>query len=94
MKAEELTETNLPVLCADGKFGELLIFSSETGECGVQVHGEPLHRWIHVSELKGSKKGALRQEGAPRVIPPECQHDMVQQLLMLDWMGRGGPMIG
>lgn len=96
MKREELLNlpgNNNPVLCADGKLGMLLIFGTDD-MCGVQVHGEELHRWIPAAELTASDGGALRQAGAPAMPPEIAPTDMVQIMLAVDWAERGGPFIG
>lgn len=79
---------NNPVLCADGKFGMLLIFPRADGLCGVQVPGEEEHRWIPAADMTATDSGALRQAGSPR-IPPETL-DAVQTMLSMDWVSRGG----
>lgn len=97
MKREDLLNLpgkDNPVLCADGKLGMLLIFGTEDDTCGVQVHGEELHRWIPAADLTASEGGALRQTGAPAMPPAGAQADMVQMMLAMDWAARGGPFIG
>lgn len=86
---------NNPVLCADGKLGMLLVYPTKTdGLCGVQVHGEELHRLIPSSHLSASTRGALRENGAPEMPPASAQECPVQFMLAMDWAGRGGPYIG
>lgn len=77
-----------PVLCADGKFGMLLIYPGKDGMCGVQVHGEEEHRWIAATDLTTTDGGALRQAGSPQW--PPGTGDMVQTMLSMDWASRGG----
>ena len=84
---------NNPVLCTDGKLGMLLICPGVDGICGVQVHGEDEHRWIAASDLTASEDGALRQVNAPTMPPPSAQSDLVQLMLAVDWVSRGGQMI-
>lgn len=83
-----------PVLCADGKLGMLLIFSTEDDSCGVQVPGEELHRFIPVADLAASEGGALMQAGAPAMPTASAQGDIIQMMLAMDWAERGGPFIG
>ncbi len=71
-----------PVLCADGKVGLLTVFPGTSTQCGVQVHGEPEHRWLECGELHLSQHGALRQIGAPET---PFGGDMVQEMLALSW---------
>lgn len=93
MKVSELSGSDNPVLCADGKLGMLVIYPGNDGRCGVQVHGEAEHRWIAVTDLAASEGGALRQAGAPAMPPSIAQQDMSQLLLAVDWAARGGPFI-
>jgi hypothetical protein len=91
MKTEDVMKLpgdNNPVLCTDGKFGMLLIYPGENGLCGVQVHGEELHRWIASADLTASEGGALRQIRSPQ--RPPAASDMVQTMLSMDWAARGG----
>lgn len=83
-----LSGNNNPVLCADGKFGMLLIYPRTDGLCGVQVHGEEEHRWIAAADLTATDGGALRQAGSPQ-CPPRTS-DMMQAMLSMDWASRGG----
>ena len=84
-----------PVLCKDGQVGMLLIYpvNHSTTRCGVQVPGEPEHRWIEAAELVAAPQGALRQAGAPRFPnkPSMFDSNYLQQLLLsMDWAQRGG----
>ena len=84
-----------PVLCDDGTLGMLLIYPGKDGLCGVQVSGEEDHRWIAADDLTAGEGGALRQTGAPAMPPASAQADMVQRLLAMDWISRGGtPLVG
>lgn len=77
-----------PVLCADGKFGMLLIYPTVSDFCGVQVHGEDEHRWISAHDLTATTGGALWEMGAPNRRVTTV--DSVQLLLSMDWEARGG----
>lgn len=88
-----LQGTDNPVLCWDGKFGMLVVRDPDSEKCGVQVHGEEMHRWIQLGDLEASPRGALRQSGSPAQVPKSVQSDPVQMLLLMDWMTRGGSMI-
>ena len=72
-----------PVLCADGMVGMLTVFPGTSPQCGVQVHGEPEHRWMECSELNRVPNGSVFQVGAPEV---PVGGNLVQELLKLSWM--------
>lgn len=59
-------EDNTPVQLKDGLIGLLLIYPKESGEhagmCGVQVHGEEYHRWIHHEKLKRCGRSLMEIE--------------------------------
>lgn len=83
-----------PILCADGMLGMLIIFpNTNDPRLGIQVPDEEEIRWIAVDDVVVSKKGAMRQKGAP--MCPSSNGGPVlftQALLALDWTSREGPM--
>jgi hypothetical protein len=76
-----------PVLCKDGKLGQLIYYPLDDVNCGVQVPGEKEARSIPVSELYVDKLGGLCQVGSPKHPPFECANDGAQYLLAMSWFG-------
>lgn len=88
--ARSLIGKDLPVLCKDSMLGMLLLYREDDGMCGIQVHGEDEHRWIHISELAVNAGGAIRQTGAPGGPKVTMMTEGVQLLLSGDWIFLGG----
>ena len=78
-----------PVLCKDGKLGQLIHYPLYDVNCGVQVPGENEARSIPASELHVGEFGALRQVGSPKHPPVECANDGAQLLLAMEWAQLG-----
>jgi len=71
MRKEELWNNPLgepPVLLPDGSVGLLTVCPSDREEsvlCGIQVPGEPEHRWYHHDKIIMVGGGALVAMGEP-----------------------------
>ena len=55
-----------PVILKDGNLGLLLIYpTKEDPQVGIQVYGEPVHRWISIHDLEERLDFSLAEIGAP-----------------------------
>ena len=94
MNKEEILDlpgTNNPVLCSDGMMGMLVVYPAHGDMCGIQVPGEPEHRWIHHLDLVLVGEEALRQKDAPQV--PPISFDFPQAIIREDWVERSGTVL-